>query len=610
MRALRAFDKRRARWAAIAAACAIGAGLIVLATGAFGGVERGSRELRFSLRSQPKPSNITVVAIDDVTFAKLGLQWPFKRHIHAEAIDALRKAGAREIVYDVQFTEPTQPREDQALTDAVGRAGNVVLATTEEDDQGRTAVLGGDDNLRTLHARAGAANLIADKGGTITRFRYSISHLKTLAVTAAERAGGPKLEPGRFGSHGAWIDYAGAPGTFRTLSFANVVRGRFDPSLVRGRIVVVGTSDPTLQDVHSTPVGGARLMSGPEVQANAIETALNGVPLQNAPAWLDLLAILALGLAIPLLRLRTGVVRCALATPLVALGFLALGQFAFDRGTMLREMPPLVALAIGGVTMVVVSYLVESFERQRIARQKELLEGLVRQRTEQVRETQLEVIWRLSQLAESRDRDTGLHIERISSLTQALALKIGMSPEQAELIGHAAALHDVGKIGIPDRILLSPDKLAPADYELMKTHTEIGANVLGASNSPLVKVAESIARSHHEHWDGSGYPDGLAGTDIPLAARICSVCDVFDALVSERAYKSAWSVRDALAELRKGAGTNFDPALVNAFARIAASANDQLRAEQIARRARGESGHVPQLIDLDRTHAEPVESGG
>src|SRR5213078_1148765 len=138
----------------------------------------------------------------------------------------------------------------------------------------------------------------------------------------------------------------------------------------------------------------------------------------------------------------------------------------------------------------------------RVVRQKDLLEHLVRARTEEVRETQLEVIWRLSQMAESRDEDTGLHIERISSLSQALALEIRLAPQDAEMIGHAAALHDVGKIGVPDSVLLEPE-----EYEVMKTHTTIGANVLTGSKSPLIRSAEAIARSHHERWDGGGYPN-------------------------------------------------------------------------------------------------------
>jgi HD-GYP domain-containing protein (c-di-GMP phosphodiesterase class II)/CHASE2 domain-containing sensor protein len=586
----------RATWAALAAAFAVAVGAIVLATGAFDSVERESRSLRFELRQSPRTDNITVVAIDEPTFSELDKQWPFERSVHARLIDMLRQAGAREIVYDVQFTEPTTLKEDGALMAAVRRAGNVVLATGQMDDQGHTGVLGGDANLRAMHARAGAANLEADPGGTITRFPYEVSKLKTLGVVAAERAG-RALDPGRFGSSGAWIDYRGGPGTFPTLSFADVWRGRFDRSKVAGRIVVVGMSDPTLQDLHATPTSGSDLMPGPEIQANAIATALDGIPLRDAPRPVDILLVLLLGIAIPLAGLRLSTLWAAGLVPIVAFGFAVAAQAAFDHGWILTVVPALTALAAGAVAMVVVSYVSESRERERVVRQKDLLEHLVRIRTEEVRETQLEVIWRLSQMAESRDEDTGLHIERISALSQAIALEIGLPPGDAEMIGHAAALHDVGKIGVPDRVLLKPGKLDAEEFEVMKTHTTIGANVLSGSSSPLLQTAEEIARSHHERWDGGGYPDGLAAAEIPLAARICSVCDVFDALMSKRVYKDAWSLDEALAELVDGAGTQFDPALVETFVRLAPEAYEDLKRQQALRRL-DKKATVPQLIGL------------
>jgi putative two-component system response regulator len=262
---------------------------------------------------------------------------------------------------------------------------------------------------------------------------------------------------------------------------------------------------------------------------------------------------------------------------------------------------------MGAVAAIVTSHLLETRERERVARQKDVLEGMVRERTEQLRETQLEVIWRLSQAAESRDEDTGLHIERISALSQALALEIGLPAGEAETIGHAAALHDVGKIAVPDRILLKPGKLDDDEYEVMKAHTTSGAAVLGGSESPLLQIAEAIALSHHERFDGGGYPHGLRGADIPLSARICSVCDVFDALLSRRVYKEAWGMDDAIAELESCSGTQFDPALVRAFVRIAPDAYVQLVREQARRRLDGAEGKS-RLIPLDRHEAAPADA--
>ena len=151
---------------------------------------------------------------------------------------------------------------------------------------------------------------------------------------------------------------------------------------------------------------------------------------------------------------------------------------------------------------------------------------------------------------EWRDAETGVHIERMGRLCERLAREVGLSVVEAELLRHASALHDVGKVGIPDVILLKPGKLDPAEWAQMQTHTTIGASILSGSKSALVQMAEQIARSHHERWDGSGYPDGLQGEEIPLAARICAVCDVFDALLSPRPYKDAWPLADVIARAR------------------------------------------------------------
>jgi putative two-component system response regulator len=204
----------------------------------------------------------------------------------------------------------------------------------------------------------------------------------------------------------------------------------------------------------------------------------------------------------------------------------------------------------------------------KILQQNEFLDLKVRERTQELRNTQLEIIHRLGHAAEYKDNETGYHIIRMSLFCAALGRGLGMSPAEVEMIQRSTPMHDVGKIGIPDRVLLKPGKLDPAEWEIMKTHAAIGADLLAGSNSPLIQMASVIALTHHEKWDGSGYPRALAGEDIPLAGRICAVCDVFDALTSERPYKRAWSVEDALAEIQKGRGKHFDPNLVDVFVTI------------------------------------------
>jgi CHASE2 domain-containing sensor protein len=540
-------------------------GLTAQLTHLLPGVQSDSVALRFQARQAITPNDVVVVGVDDVTFSDLHEQWPFPRRMHARAIDRLRIAGARTIVYDVQFTEPSNARDDVALYEAVRRAGNVVLATSETDGRGRTNVLGGDTNLAAAHAVAAASNLPTGPGGVFQRFTHSALGIDTLAVAAAKRSGGPPLPASDFEPGGAWIDYRGGPGTIRTVSFSDLYRGKVDPRVFKGKIVVVGATAPALQDVHATPAAAHSVMSGAEIQANAIWTATHDLPLRSAPLWFDLLAIILLAMAPALAGLRARPLAVGLVAPLVGVGWIAASQLAFSGGWLVAVVWPLGALLMGTTGTIAARYLAELGERRRVTVYSELLERRVHERTEELRETQLEVVRRLAQAAESRDGDTGQHIERMSLLCERLGREIGWSVADAELLRHASALHDVGKIGIPDRVLLKPGKLDGEEWEVMKTHATIGASMLADSRSELLQLAESIARTHHERWDGTGYPARLRGGEIPLVGRICSICDVFDALVSSRPYKEAWPVPHALAEIAAQSGRQFDPQLVEAF---------------------------------------------
>ncbi|HEX8552315.1 MAG TPA: HD domain-containing phosphohydrolase [Abditibacteriaceae bacterium] len=197
--------------------------------------------------------------------------------------------------------------------------------------------------------------------------------------------------------------------------------------------------------------------------------------------------------------------------------------------------------------------------------QNRSLEERVLERTRDLENSQAEMLQRLAQAAEFRDDDTGQHTQRVGELAGRLAAVIGLDADTIALIRRAAPLHDVGKIGISDAILLKPGKLSPEEFVVMKTHAQIGAALLKDGHSPLVQIAETIAFSHHERWDGGGYPQGLRGEEIPIEGRILAIVDVFDALTNERPYKKAWSVEQALEEIERNAGTQFDPAAVAAF---------------------------------------------
>lgn len=193
------------------------------------------------------------------------------------------------------------------------------------------------------------------------------------------------------------------------------------------------------------------------------------------------------------------------------------------------------------------------------------LAALVDERTSEIREREKELIFRISRAAEFRDPETGAHIQRMAYYSHAIAKGLDLDEAARRLILEAAPMHDVGKIGIPDYILLKPGKLTPEEFEVMKGHARIGHELLKESRSEILQAGAQIAISHHEKYDGSGYPRGLRGNDIPLFGRIVAVADVFDALTSERPYKKAWSLDDARHFLEEGRGKHFDPLCVEAF---------------------------------------------
>ncbi len=334
-----------------------------------------------------------------------------------------------------------------------------------------------------------------------------------------------------------------------------MLEGRVKPQVFRGKIVVVGATSATLQDVHQTSTTSASPMAGPEIQANAIWTALHGNPLQPAPGWLALIAIVLGALIAPLASLRFRVFTSLLIAAPSRSVICSCPRPCSKAARCSSLTYPLAAWALAAIGTVAANYVGAFIERNAFARQ--------------LRESQLELIQRLAQAVDTRDTETGEHIQRIGRLSQQLALQIGWSEEDAEVLRHASAMHDIGKIGIPDHILLKPGKLSPEEWEVIKAHTTTGAQILADSSNPLVQMAREIAMSHHERWDGSGYPAGLKEEEIPIAARICAIVDVYDALLAKRSYKEAWTLEQTLAEIAQGSGTHFDPQLVTSFLTLA-----------------------------------------
>ncbi len=204
------------------------------------------------------------------------------------------------------------------------------------------------------------------------------------------------------------------------------------------------------------------------------------------------------------------------------------------------------------------------FYKRQMAR-GDFFEREVARRTEEIRSVQLEVVRRLGVAGEFRDNETGAHIVRMSKISEVIARGAGLDEKMCELILYSSTMHDVGKIGIPDDVLLKPGKLNEEEWEIMKSHVEIGPQIIGDYPADIIWMGSVIARSHHEKWDGSGYPEGLKGESIPIAARIAAISDVFDALLSNRPYKDPWPLEKALELMKENSGKHFDPTLLDVF---------------------------------------------
>jgi adenylate cyclase len=355
------------------AAAAIAVGVVAHATHLLRRTEYQTIDARFSIRGgQPVPSDIVLVLIDNATFQemtrlRLHSEFPFPRRYDAELIDRLRRAGAKTIALDLEFSRETDPRDDNALIEAIGRARKrVVLAAAEVGAGGQTRVLGGGDLPAKLGARVAEVLLTVDSDGAVRRFAHSYNGLPSFAVAVAETASGRHVSASSFEDGTLPIDYAGPPGTIRAISFSRVLRGRFAPSLFRGKTVIVGASAPILQDVHSTATTGSQVMSGPEIWANATETLLRGAPLRDAPGWLNVALIALLGVAVPFGSLRVRRWRYLLDALALAALFALAAQIAFDNGLIVGLVPPLLTLSVATLGTLAILYVGEAIERERV----------------------------------------------------------------------------------------------------------------------------------------------------------------------------------------------------------------------------------------------------
>jgi adenylate cyclase len=370
MRALR--GQRRKSLALVAVALlAGGLGVLAYATHLLKRSELQTIDTRFSIRgTQKPPSNLALVLIDNATVQELTRlhlhsEFPFPRRYDAQVIDHLRLAGASTIALDLEFTHETDRPDDNALIEAIGRAhGKTVLAATEVAPGGRTDVLGGGSLLQELGARAAEARLTVDSDGSIRRFGFAYNGLHSFAVVTAETATGHPIPASRFEQGTLPIDFVGPQETVTSISYSKVLKGQFPPNVFRGKIVIVGASDPILQDNHVAAT--SREMPGPEIMANATSTLLRGTPLKDVPGAVNLALVVLLGLAVPLGSTRLRRRRSLLGALALAVVFTIATQLVFDNGLIVSFVYPVLALALGVVGTLVVLYLIEAMERERV----------------------------------------------------------------------------------------------------------------------------------------------------------------------------------------------------------------------------------------------------
>ena len=343
---------------------------VAFATRSLDRVEVATIDARFATPGGPEldTDGVAVVGVDSKTARTLRTRGPLPRSLHARMIRLLREAKVRAIAYDLQFTEPTRPREDEALIDAIDSARPVVLATGEVAPGGRHGVLGGRATVRAVGARVGYSGLPRDTDGVSRRVEHTVSGIPAFSVATAETTLGRPVPRDAFDERGAWIDFQGPAGTFTTLSFIDVLRDAGLRARLRDKVVVVGYTDPLLQDVHPAPAAGGKPLPGPVIQATAVATVLGGFPLRPAAAWLDVLLIAVLAAVGPLASVRLRPVPMLAVAAAALAVFVVVAAWAFRSGTALSVSYAILALVLGAGASFALEFGAEARERRKIRR--------------------------------------------------------------------------------------------------------------------------------------------------------------------------------------------------------------------------------------------------
>jgi response regulator RpfG family c-di-GMP phosphodiesterase len=599
--------------------------------GLFVGINNYFYDLSFRIRGARAPAeNIIVAAIDEKTLDKLG-RWPIKRTHYAALLN--RVAEASVVGFDVILSEPSANDADVAESiKKHGRVILPVYFDTRMKKieplpilsayrTGHVHVEQGIDNVvRSLfHSLRYGEDIVPSLSSVV----YEIFTGKDVPrESAPEDARRPVPSKGILQTDPMRINYYGLPETFRLVSMADIIDGQYPSSFFSGKIVLVGITAPGIVDLKMTPFSQKRnAMAGIEVHANIINNLLDKNYVITPGNWLRWLLTVIISAVCFVLFLRTNE-KSSVLLWFLAFFLIALSVFIIFSIKNIWLSPALFYFSV--IFMFITAYLVRLDDAARrldseyssvisligwektVKRKKSSVTGLVgflstgginskirrliqveqnyerkleytvQKRTEELARAlsmistlSNEMILRLTKAAEYKDEDTGEHISRIGMYAKRISEELGMPSDFIDSISFASAMHDIGKIGIPDRILLKPGSLSYEEFEIMKTHATIGANILSESDYPKIKMSSVIAQSHHEKWDGTGYPNGLKGDEIPLEARIVMICDVYDALRSRRPYKPPIGHQETILLVTRGSDRtkpeHFDPELLAIF---------------------------------------------
>jgi adenylate cyclase len=604
--------------------------LSIFRPSSFRNLEYGSYDaLARAASAKPPGTAIAIVDVDENSLAAVG-QWPWRRDLMGALIDRIRDLGASTIALDIVFAESdrygrTGASTDEAMAEALRRGHVVVgyaftfdarpasssacvqhplgLAIVRRDDERvpdpffeATGVVCSLSILTRAAGASGFLNAAPDPDGLLRRVpllaAFNGRVYPSIALAAVLSARGAKRTDLRVnvvnvnatslsfdnqsllldGKSNMLLRYRGAKRTFRYVSAADVLSGRTPPGAFKDRIVFVGTTALGTREVVSTPLD--TLFTGVEVQATVADNILEQdyVYRPEYAAVVETLAVPAVGIIASLLVVRFGLAWGGAAVgACVAALWVGAASLMSATGVFLSPLFPALGLAASLVTMAAGRYVLE--------RQRADTAGHEKLKSQRL------MVQTLLSLTEVRDVETGRHSRRTQEYTRILATELAthpefrpyLTPERIDLLASLAPLHDIGKVGVPDRLLNKVGMLTAEETAEMRKHPAHGRDVIvhaerdaGSSDDAVLAMAKEIVYTHHEKWDGSGYPQGLRGAAIPIPGRLTALVDVYDAVTTRRSYRDPMSHEEAVAFIVSGRGTHFDPAVVDAFVAVSA----------------------------------------